>query len=93
MREKFSANTARTELPKYVALGDTRFAPRIRLARLEWRSRHRRAGRFTAPVHSAGNDDLVIDLRDALIPLCVTLPTEHDFKAMRETLGGMLHEP
>jgi acetylornithine deacetylase/succinyl-diaminopimelate desuccinylase-like protein len=32
----------------------------------------------------------LINLRDAFIPLGVPLPTKHDFKAMRESPGGML---
>jgi hypothetical protein len=52
-------------------------------------------GRSMCPPPSTerGNDDLLINHRDAFTPLGMPLPTEHNFKAMRETFSDMLHEP
>src|SRR6202035_6064295 len=76
--------------------GSSRFGhllTRSDLVRLEWRARHRRAGRGIPSIHRARSDEVLIDLRDAVIPLGVPLPTESDFEPMGETLGGVVHEP
>src|SRR5580692_528787 len=66
---------------------------RILLLRFEWRTRHQRTTRCAHSVYCARSDDLLINLRDAVIPLGVSLPTEYDLKPTRETLGHVLRVP